>query len=332
MTLKHWTEPNGIFIVNIPANWQYRNAIIDNVEEKSPFSFEAYENSPGCYQLSCYPLSEKGINHTFPIQKSNTKIEWLESRMDDEEFNMHLWHAQVEDQLCMAKCIYSREDRKRSKVKKLLKSVRSSLESLRVIPRPDRTHAVSLNKYDNFIFSLASSYDLREKAFASKSYIEIIAIISNQIDAFLRISIVLKKQLNIRTKEIEVKYLFQEESERGITERKIYKEAHSLGIIDEKLFDKLNALYDIRNRVIHRYIISYLKTADIAEATVEYILISEEIRMILKSIEEEQIDEQIGIYGKGYIKDYEFTMEEQRIAFAMANDKHLMNEFYRKIE
>jgi len=332
MTSKHWTEPNGIFIVNIPANWQYRNAIIDDVPEKSPYSFEAYENSPGCYQLSCYPLSERGVNHSFPIQKSNAKINWLESRMDDEEFDMYLWHAQVDDQLCMGKCIYSREDRKRSKVKKLLKSVRKSLESFRVIPRTDRIHAIALSKYDNFIFSLASSYDLREKAFESKSYIEIIAIISNQIDAFLRISIVLKKQLNKKTKEIEVRYLFQEEEERGITERKIYKEAFSLGIINEELFEKLNSLYDIRNRIIHRYIISYLKTADIAEATVDYIYLSEEIRMILKTLEEEQIDEQIGIYGKGYIKDYEFTMEEQRIAFAMANDKHLMNEFYRKIE
>lgn len=327
MTSKHWTEPNGIFIVNIPTKWQYRNPIIDDVEEKSPYSFEAYENSPGCY-----PLSERGINPTIPVQKSNAQIKWLESRMDDDEFDVYLWHAQVEDQLCMAKCIYSRTDRKRSKIKKLLKSVRKSLESLRVIPKSERLHAIALNKYDNFIFSLASSYDLREKAFESNSYIEIIAIISNQIDAFLRISIVLRKQLNAKTKEIEVKYLFQEEDERGITERKIYKDAFSLEIIDQELLDRLNSLYDMRNRVIHRYIISYLKTVDIVEATINYIIISEEIRMILKSLEDEQINKQIGIYGKGFIKDYEFTMEDQQIAFAMANDKHMMDEFYRKIE
>ena len=244
MILKHWTEPNGIFIVKIPTKCQYRNPIVENVEEKSPYSFEAYENSPGCYQLSCYPLSEKGINPTFPVQESNSKIDWLESRMDDKEFDMFLWHAQVDDQLCMAKCIYSREDRKRSKIKKLLKSVRKSLESLRVIPVDDRPHAIALNKYDNFIFSLASSYDLREKAFESNSHIEIIAIVSNQIDAFLRISIVLKKQLKSKTKEIEDKYLFQEESERGISERNIYKESFALGIIDEELFNRLNELYD----------------------------------------------------------------------------------------
>lgn len=332
MTLKHWTEPNGIFILSIPVNWQYKNAIIDSVEEKSPYSFEAYENSAGCYQISCYPLSEKGINRMFPIQKSNSKIEWLESRMDDDEFDMYLWHAQVDDQLCMAKCIYSKKDRKKSKVKKLIKNVRNSLDTVRVIPQLERIHAIALKKYDNFIGSLGSSYDLREKAFESSSHIGIIAIISNQIDAFLRISIVLKKQLDSNTKEIEVKYLFQEENERGITERKVYKEAMELGIIHEDLFERLNELYDIRNRVIHRYIISYLKTIDIAKAAIKYIYISEEVRLILKSLEEKQMINKIGIYGKGYIRDFEFTMEEQRIAFAMANDKHLMNEFYRKID
>ncbi len=61
MTEKHWTEPNGIFIINIPANWQYKNAVFENIEEKSPYSFEQYENSAGCFQLSCYPLSERGV-------------------------------------------------------------------------------------------------------------------------------------------------------------------------------------------------------------------------------------------------------------------------------
>jgi len=332
MTCKHWIEPNGIFIINLPVNWQYKNAIIDSIEEKSPYSFGAYENSAGCYQLSCYPLSEKGVNQSLPIQKADSKINWLESRMDDKEFDMYLWHAQVDDQICMAKCIYSRKDRKRSKVKKLIKHVRKSLESFRIIPKLDRNHAIALNKYDNFIGSLGSSYDLREKAFKSSSNIEIIAITSNQIDAFLRISIVLKKQLESKTKEIKIKYLFQDENERGISERKIYKEAKILGIINEDLFDRLNELYDTRNRIIHRYIISYLRTIDIADAALKYVFISEEIRLILESLEERQIDEKIGIYGKGFIKNYDFTMEDQRIAFAMANDKHLMKEFYRKIE
>ncbi len=332
MSKKHWTEPNGVFIVNIPVDWQYKNAIIESVEEKSPYSFEAYEDSIGCFQLSCYPLSEKGINPKFPVQKSNSKIEWLESRMDDSEFDMYLWHAQVEDQLCMAKCIYLNKDRKQAKVQTLIKQVKESLDNFRVIPISDRKHAINLNKYDNFIGSLASSFDLKERAMQSKSYIEIIAIVSNQIDAFIRMSILLKKQLLNDTNEIEIRYLFQGDTERGIIERKIYKEAKNLHIVDEEMFNELNDLYDLRNKVIHRYIISHLKTADIADISIKYLIISENINQILKSIEDEQIEQGIGVYGNGYKKDYEPTDDDQKIAFSMANDKHMLKEFQRKIK
>jgi hypothetical protein len=88
----------------------------------------------------------------------------------------------------------------------------------------------------------------------------------------------------------------------------------------------------MRNRVIHRYIISYIKTIDIAETAAKYLLISEEIRGLLKLIEEKQIESGIGIYGKGYLKDYEITLEDQRIAWSMANDKHLIKDLQRKIE
>ncbi|WP_194850708.1 hypothetical protein [Nonlabens antarcticus] len=332
MTEKHWTEPNGIFIINIPANWQYRNAVFEDIEEKSPYSFEQYENSAGCFQLSSYPLSERGINPNFPVQKSDSKVEWFESRIDNEEFDIYLWHAQVDDQFCMAKCIYSAKDKKFSKVKKLIEKSKKVLESFRVVPFDERDYAIALDKYDNLHGSLASSYDLRERAVKSKSYIEIIAIVSNQIDAYLRISIVLKKQLEQETNNIDVKYFFQGENERGLMERSIYEEAKSLNIITQKLFEQLNLLYDMRNRVIHRYIISYIKTIDIADTAVKYLLLSEKIREILKSIEDDQIDNGIGIYGKGFLKDYEVTLEDQRIAWSMANDKHLLTDLQRKIK
>ena len=231
MTKKHWTEPNGIFIINIPVNWQYQNAVMEDIEEKSPYSFEQYVNSAGCFQLSCYPLSEKGVNINFPIQKSDSKIIWFESRMDNDEFDMYLWFAQVDDQFCMAKCIYSAKNRKLSKVKKLLEESRNALKTVRVIPESDRIYASALNKYDNVLGSLMSSHDLKVRALKSKSHIEIIAIISNQIDAYLRISIVLKKQLEQKTNNIEVKYLFFFFFENKIIERAIYKEGISLNIL-----------------------------------------------------------------------------------------------------
>jgi hypothetical protein len=251
--VKHWTEPNGIFIINIPIEWQYKNIVVQNGKEESPYSFEAYEEPIGCFQLSCYPLSEKRINPNLPLQKNNSPVEWTESQLNDKEFNINLFGAQIDDQLCIAKYIYSKKDELSPKILIELNKVQTSLKTFRVIPLSDRRLAASLNKYDNFLGSLAASYDLLYKSIESESFISIIVISSNQIDAFLRLSIILHRQISENTDDIETKYLFQNENEKGIIERKIYREAHDLGIIKDELNKELNDLYDLRNRVIHRY-------------------------------------------------------------------------------
>lgn len=329
--MKHWTEPSGVFIVNIPIEWQYKNVVVQDEIEKSPYSFEPYEDSIGCFQLSCYPISEKGINPNFPIQKNNSQVEWLVSRMDDGEFDMFLYHAQVDDQLCMAKYIYSAEDRPNKRIDEQLQIVDSILKTLRVIPNSDRLLAANLNKFDNFQGSLAASYDLSAKAFESESYVELIVILSNQIDAFLRLSIILQQQLLNSTNEIDIKYLFQADDEKGIMERKVYSKALELEIINVEIFTELNELYDQRNKVIHRYIISFLKTREIGRIAYDYAVLNEKVRLILKENEELQIGKGFGIYGRGFTKNYEVEDDDYRRAYAMANDKHLLEKFKRRV-
>lgn len=329
--MKHWTEPNGNFIVNIPIEWQYINVVYDNVEEKSPYSFELYEDSLGCFQLSCYSLSEKGINPNFPVQKNNSKVTWLASRMDDKKFDVLLFHAQVDDLLCMAKYIYSSELRNDNRIKEQIEKVRLTLDSFRVIPQSDRELAKNLDRHDNFLASLAASYDLLKNALESESYIEMIVILANQTDAFLRSSIILKEQLEKKTNEIEVKYIFQGDTDSGIIERKIYNKALEIGILDNKAYKELNDLYDLRNRVIHRYIISFLKTRDIIKIAYNYLVINERIRLILKSYEEMQFGKGYGIYGRGYDKNDELDEKENRRVFSWANDKHLIEKLKRKL-
>lgn len=329
--MKHWTEPNGNFIVNIPIEWQYKNAVIENEIEKSPYSFAPYEESLGCFQVSSYPLKEQGINPNFPIQKNNSKIEWLASRLEDKEFEVLLFHAQVDDLLCMAKYIYSSEYKDDKRIQKQLKKVKLALDSFRVIPQSDRELAANLDKHDNFLASLAASYDLMMNAYESESYIELVVILSNQIDAFLRLAIVLKEQLGKETNDIEVKYLFQGVREKGIFERDIYKKAHDINIIDDETFKKINDLYDLRNRVMHRYIISFLKTRDIIKLVYEYSIVNEKIRLILRTYEEMQFGKGFGIYGRGYSKKDAFDETEYRRVFSMANDKHLIEKLKRKI-
>jgi len=329
--MKHWTEPNGIFIINIPIEWQYKNAVFRDAEEVSPYSFEPYENSTGCFQISCYSLAEKGINPNFQIQKSNSQIEWFETDMNDEEFDILLFYAQVDDSFCMAKYIYSKQHRNDKEITEQKKNVKAALDSFRIIPINERLLASNLNKYDNFLASLATSYDLSENAYKSNSYIELVAILSNQIDAFLRLSIVLHTQLENKTNDIEIQYIFQGENQKGIIERKIYSTAFELQIIDNSTFKELNELYDLRNKVIHRYIISFIKTRDIADTAYHYTILNEKIRLILKSFEDRQANEKVGIYGNNLKEESLFDDLDYKRAYSWANDKHLIDRLERKI-
>ena len=327
--MKHWTEPNGNFIINVPINWQYKYQELENEVEKSPFSFEPYENPTGCFQISCYSLLEKGINETQPIQKNNSKIEWLEILNEEPEFSINLFYAQVDDLFCMAKYIYSTSEKE--KEIENLQTVKTILDTVRVIPFGQRIIAKNLAKYDNFQSSLIASYDLLKNALNSESLIEIIVIYANQIDAFLRLSLVLKTQLEKETNEIEVKYLFQEDNEKGIVERKIYSLALENKIIDETTFNELNLLYDFRNRIIHRYIISQIKTIKLVETAYKYSKLNEKIRLILREKEASQIGKGFGIYGSGFNHSETFEEDDFKRAYSMANDKHLFEKYQREI-
>jgi len=329
--MKHWTEPNGNFIINIPTEWQYKNAVYESIEEISPFSFQPYENSLGCFQLSCYPLKEKEFNPNLPLQKNNSKVAWLVSRMDDQEFDVWLFHAQVDDLLCIAKYIYDSENRNKKEISEQIEKVKTALDTFRVIPKNNRLLASHLSKYDNFQGSLAASHDLLQNAYLNHSHIELVVILANQIDAYLRLSIILQQQLDNKTDNIEIKYLFQGVNDKGISERKIYSKAKELRIINNVLFKELNDLYSLRNRVIHRYIISYIKTRDIAKLAYDYTSLNEKIRLILGEIEDKQFELGFGIYGKGYKRDDELSEPDYRRAISWINDKHLLEKLNRKL-
>jgi uncharacterized protein YutE (UPF0331/DUF86 family) len=64
-------------------------------------------------------------------------------------------------------------------------------------------------------------------------------------------------------------------------ERKIYRQALDLGIITAEINSKLEALYNERNKVVHRYIITDFKTRNFYQIICDYELICETVRIAL---------------------------------------------------
>ncbi|WP_339800446.1 hypothetical protein [uncultured Marinobacter sp.] len=329
--MKHWTEPNGIFLIQIPTEWQYLNPVVEDEEEKSPYSFQPYENAKGCFQISCYPLDELSPKLADQYPNGVPSSTWRSYRMDDSEFCVHMFFGAIEDQALIGKFIYDSNLENDGRINAELRVVDDILKSLVIVPPDDRKLASDMDKLDRFQGALAASYDLLDNAIESDSFIEVIAVSSNQIDAFLRLSIVISIQLKNQTDEVPLKYLFQAEAERGLMERKIYDDALKYSVITDNDHKELNSLYKLRNRVIHRYIISDIKTRDLPGIALRYIEASEKVRLILRDLENEQKCCQYGIYGKKFMKFSEPDDEAVKRLFADVNDKHLIRKFARKI-
>lgn len=329
--MKHWTEPNGIFLIQIPTAWQYLNPVVEGEEEKSPYSFQPYENAKGCFQISCYPLEELAPKLADEYPNGVPNLTWRPSRMDDSEFCVHMFFGALADQALIVKYIYDANLDKDEQIIEDLRLVDNILKSLVIVPPGDRKLASDMEKFDRFQGALAASYDLLDNALESESFIEVIAISANQIDAFLRLSIVIAIQLKNQTDEVALKYLFQAENERGLIERKIFDDALKYGVITDSDHKELNLLYKLRNRVIHRYIISDIKTRDLPSIALRYVEASEKVRLILRDLENEQKDGQYGVYGKKFMKFSEPDDEAIKRLFADVNDKHLIRKFAREV-
>lgn len=328
--MKHWTEPNGILLIQIPIDWQYLNPGLIDYEEKSPYGFQPYEDPIGCFQLSCYPLSELAPSVADANPQGVKKLIWKESRLDDSEFCTHVFFGAYHDQALIGKYIYDAGLDGDERIAEQIKIVNQILNSVVIVPQSDRKLAADLDKFDRFTGSLAASHDLLNSAIDSESFVEIIAIAANQIDAYLRLSLVIARQLNERTNDIQTRYLFQADGERGIMERTVFDDALKLDVIDQKAFDDLSALYDLRNRVIHRYIISNITTRDLVDIAARYLNALEKTRLTLRGFEQRQADKPFGVYGKKYGETL-VTDDSVRRLHASANDKHLIGKFKRNI-
>jgi hypothetical protein len=329
--MKYFIEPQGKFTIKIPIEWQYKNIAVGHAET-SPFSFELYKDSVGAFQISCYSNKEKPIGKRLPVQKADIDhLEFFHIRNDDREFCIHLWYAIVEDHLLMAKYIYDVSEEHSPTIINELQKVEKSLSSLIFLSPEHRIYAIEQDKYQKFITSLSASFDLLNKAIKNGSNIELLILIANQIDAYLRMAIVFKKQLKQQTNRIDIPLLYQDEKDSPIMERKIYAQAKEFGIIDTSTFDKLETLYKGRNKVVHRYIITDFKTRDLFKIVYDYACISETIRIALKAIEDEQIQMGIGIYSKVTGNDNAPSEKQIQVLFSWVNDKHLIDELYRKI-
>lgn len=303
-------DEKGTFEIKVPVTWRY------TLKKGKVHTFQEYEIwKSDTFQLSITKLkSDKEKNNFFNIMKSLsvTKIGELEffSYPDivNKDFTTKTWTRLFNEKIVLFTLTYlnnPEKDLDNKTVQEKVQLVHSIIREFKLIEESKSSSELNSYRFDMFLQGVGATAVILNKAIENKAFIEATCILANQIDALLRTSIILKKQLINRNKEIEKEWIYQGLNDKKKSEKVIYKKSLELRIIDQKIFNEFYSLYDDRNRVIHRFIISEITLAEVEEIAYRYYLMHEKINKIVYDLESEQIRLNVGMTIKGTRNDKE---------------------------
>jgi hypothetical protein len=126
-------------------------------------------------------------------------------------------------------------------------------------------------------------------------FIESVCLAAAIIDGMLRIGLILQHQIHTRPDELLDELLYQSDEDKIVSERTIYQRALNAEVIDHQTFDLLQGLYDKRNRVVHRYIISEITTQEVLFTAIEFDSMVKRVSQAIGKIEARQIELDVGM-------------------------------------
>jgi len=309
----------------IPSTWTYIKT-----ETVDQYCFEGLIDRHGAFIVSVKRISNL-INsnidiNLLPFQEFNKKILFRYTLTKFDNIECHSWIGKVEKYIVLV--TYTSlgvldEDE--------FKLARNAAKSI-ILISDDLSEKVKLfGHFYSFNIALYASIDLSNFAIKRGAHIELLVVLSNRIDAYLRMMLILKFQIQKGFSLFDKRLVHQNKNEKGITEREIYKIALMNNIINDTIFKRLNDQYDIRNRIIHRYVIDDIKLRDVIDAVWKLFQIEENIFSILENFENEQIKKKVGFYGEmfpieSFVPEFNFTTIRN-----MVNEKHSVLDRYNKL-
>ncbi len=181
------------------------------------------------------------------------------------------------------------------------------------------------NSYlDSFMKGYSGAVELYKRANDNGYFIESVCLGASVIDGALRMGLNLKHQIETKSSEIIIPFLMQKEDDKIIPERQIYKFALKNEIITSELHEKLGALYNDRNRVIHRYIISEITTGQVLDIAIKYEQAIHEVNKAIYKLEREQIEIGVGMTT-------EFDGDVEKWMSEMSEEKHGGSELTKRL-
>lgn len=334
--MRKFINKEGKFIITLPEDWFHKNKLYD-YKANDPDSFEYITDPIGTFQLTLTTV-DKGLIPKI-IQKHNLKsqeygkrnLHITEDFFPGEKFDMFMWYVMIDNAFLLSKYIYTASNRKTKSIKLEVAKARQSLQTLIFVEEKDQESVLASFQFDKFMYSLVTSKELIQKAYKNTNPIELVILLANQIDAALRLCLIMHEQIETESDYINIKLIHQKDTDKVIMEKSIYKMALEKGIIDNVLNEQLFKLYNQRNKVVHRYIISDITTKEIMKISIDYSLMENKIGEIVKELENKQFKKKVGLYGQKSA-DKPLTDDQIKVIQNAINEKHSHYSFIESTE
>lgn len=161
------------------------------------------------------------------------------------------------------------------------------------------TSSKTEKRFQSFMQGFYATVALLQRAEKSGCFIECVCLSISLLDGLLRIGLTLKHQLKTNSTDLLDELLCQSDQTRIVSERQIYKKALHESIIDQSCYEKLNDLYEKRNQVVHRYIISEITTSQVLDIAIACRELIDDVNQAVRKVEDEQIRRGVGMTRAG---------------------------------
>ncbi|MGY8911290.1 MAG: hypothetical protein ACKVIG_15735 [Flavobacteriales bacterium] len=298
--MKRFIDNNGIFELNIPVTWKY------SLKEEKIHTFQEYEAwKSDSFQISINSIDSEDKKNSF-LELTRTlatekigEFDFLRlPKSNHKDFTTETWIKKIDDKMVIFTITFSNNPDKEldnRTVSEKLNIVRSVIKNFKLIEENKKDSTLNYYRFDMFLQGIGATSLILSKAVANKAFIEATCILANQIDALLRIGIVLKNQINKNNRDIETEWIYQGLKDKRKSEKDTYKKSLELNILSQSDYNKLFSLYDDRNRVIHRFVISEITLAEVEDIAYQYYQQQQNITKLIFDIESEQIRLGIGM-------------------------------------
>jgi len=301
--MKIFVDDSGTFEIRVPETWKY------NLQNEKVHTFQEYEIwKPDAFQISIQKPDEDAIKR-FELLTQNLESTDINGKRyfnlpesGDDGFTTKSWMSIIEGRIVLFTLTHSinhDKDLEDKTLEEKLEQVKEIISSFKIIEAEQRDSRLNSYRFEMFLQGVGATAYMLNKAIENHAFIEATCLLASQIDGLLRIGIVLQKQIENNNSVIEKEWIYQGKNDKKKSEKDIYKKAKEIGILDKDTFKELYRLYDDRNRVIHRFIISEITLAEVENIAYHYYQLQQKINSIIYNIESKQIETGIGMTKRG---------------------------------